>query len=144
MSLLLPDLESEAGAEFWAGTSRGELLIQTCVSCDAPRFPPRPMCPQCQSLDFSWRQASGKGKIWSFVVVHAPVLPAYQDLVPYSVIVVELDESPNLRMVGNLLTRGDGPINEIDPNTIVIGESVEFVFKKVEDVSLPCWTRSKK
>ncbi len=141
ISFLLPDLENEDGAGFWEGTGREQLLVQTCADCDAPRFPPRPMCPQCRSLKFSWIPSSGRGTIWSFVVVHAPVLPAYQDLVPYPVIVVELAENSKIRMVGNLVTGPDGAINEIDPATIVIGESVRVVFKKVDDVMLPVWMR---
>jgi uncharacterized OB-fold protein len=84
---------------------------------------------------------SGKAKIWSFIVPHPPLLPAFQELAPYAVITVELDEEPGLRMVGNLVTSEDGAINEIDPATIEIGEAVEVVFSKVEDVHIPRWVR---
>ena len=43
---LLPDLDDEIAAPFWAGTARGELLVQTCASCGHRRMPPRPMCPR--------------------------------------------------------------------------------------------------
>jgi len=139
---LLPDLESEDAAEFWAGCARGELLVQHCAHCDAPRFPPRPMCPRCRSISSIWKPVSGRGTIWSFVVAHPPLLPAYAELAPYNVIVVALDEDPTLRMVGNLLARPHGPINEVDPATIRIGEPVRVVFQQVEDVSLPSWVRA--
>ena len=71
---------------------------------------------------------SGAGTIWSFVVPHPPLLPAYAELAPYNVIVVALDEDPTIRFVGNLVAGPDGPINEIDPATIAIGEPVEVVF----------------
>ncbi len=136
---LLPELDGEDSAEFWAGTARGELLVQRCGSCDTPRFPPRPMCPVCRSIDVRWAPVSGHGTIWSFVVPHPPLLPAYAELAPYNVIVVELDEDPTLRMVGNLVTGPDGAINEIDPATIEIGAPVRVVFSRVEDVALPRW-----
>ena len=139
---VLPDLESEDAAPFWEGTARGELLVQTCGDCDRRRFPPRPMCPLCRSLVTRWDATSGRATIWSFVVPHPPLLPAYAELAPYNVIVVALDEDPTIRMVGNLLASPDGPINEIDPATIRVGEPVRVVFQQVEDVSLPRWVRA--
>jgi len=139
---VLPDLESEDGAPFWEGTARGELLVQACGDCDRLRFPPRPMCPHCRSLVTRWDAAAGRGTIWSFVVPHPPLLPAYAELAPYNVIVVALDEDPTIRMVGNLLASPDGQINEIDPATIRIGEPVRVVFQQVEDVHLPRWVRA--
>jgi len=139
---LLPDLESEDGAPFWAGTARGELLVQACASCGRWRFPPRPMCPYCRSIEVRWDRASGTATIWAFVVPHPPLLPAYAELAPYNVIVVALDEDPTIRMVGNLLASPDGAINEVDPATIRIGERVRVVFQQVDDVSLPRWVRA--
>jgi uncharacterized protein len=139
---LLPDLESEDGAEFWAGTARGELLVQTCSHCGRRRFPPRPMCPHCRSIEMTWEPMSGRATVWSYVVPHPPLLPAYAELAPYSVIVVELDDDPTIRLVGNLVTGADGAINEIDPATITIGEAVEVVFTQVGDTTLPRWKRA--
>jgi uncharacterized protein len=139
---LLPDVEDPDAAEFWAGCARGELLVQTCASCGLRRMPPRPMCPRCRSLKFRWDEMSGRGTIWSFIVPHPPLLPAYQELAPYNVIIVALDEDPTLRMVGNLVERPDGAINEIGAATINIGDPVRVVFQRVEDVVLPRWIRA--
>ncbi len=76
------------------------------------------------------KRVSGTGTIWSFVVCHPPLLPAYAPFAPYPVITVTLDEGPALRMVGNLVTGPDGAINGIDPATIVIGEPVRAVFSR--------------
>lgn len=140
--LLRPDVEDPHGAPFWEGSARGELLVQACGDCGRRRHPPRPMCPWCRSLADRWEPMSGRGTIWSFVVPHPPLLPAYAELAPYNVIVVTLDEDPTLRMVGNLVTGPDGAIGEIDPETITIGEAVEVVFARVEDVVLPRWRRA--
>jgi uncharacterized OB-fold protein len=139
---LLPDVEDPDAAEFWAGCARGELLVQTCASCGLRRMPPRPMCPRCRSLKFRWDEMSGRGTIWSFIVPHPPLLPAYQELAPYNVIIVALDEDPTLRMVGNLVEGPEGAINEIDPATIQIGDPVRVIFQRVEDVALPRWVRA--
>ena len=138
---LLPDPEDDDAAPFWAGTARGELLVQACADCGQRRLPPRPMCPVCRSLKQRWEKLSGRGTIWSFVVPHPPLLPAYQAFAPYNVVTVALDEDPMLRLVGNLVARANGPINEIDPATIRIGEPVLVVFQQVQDVFLPRWVR---
>jgi len=100
------------------------------------------MCPRCRSLEFHWEPTSGRGAIWSFIVPHPPLLPAYQELAPYNVIVVALEEDPTIRFVGNLVTGPDGQINEVDPAAICIGDPVRVVFHQVEDVTLPRWIRA--
>ena len=140
--LILPDPEDEDAKPFWEGTARGELLVQKCSACGRRRIPPRPMCPDCRSIASEWVELSGKGRVWSYVVPHPPLLPAYTDLAPYNVIAVELDEDPSLRLVGNLVKSANGAINEVDPHSIKIGEPVRVVFAKVEDVHLPRWVRA--
>jgi uncharacterized OB-fold protein len=81
------------------------------------------------------------------VVCHPPLLPGYAAFAPYPVIIVTLAEGHSLRMVGNLVTGPDGAINEIDPATIVIGESVRVIFSLRHRpdgtaVYFPAWVRS--
>ena len=113
---LLPDLDDPTSGPFWAGTARGELLVQACATCgrvadaaaaDVPALP----------LDSrsTWVADVGRGTVWSFVVAHPPLLPAYAELAPYNVVIVALDEDPTIRFVGNLVTGPDGSIGEIDP-----------------------------
>ena len=139
---LLPDLAEPTSAPFWAGTARGELLVQTCGACGRRRMPPRPMCPHCQSTDVTWEPTSGRGRVWSYIVPHPPLLPAYSEFAPYNAIVIELEEDPTIRFAGNLVTSASGAINEIDPTTIVIGEPVRVVFAAIDDVFLPRWVRA--
>ncbi len=136
---LLPDLQDPESAPFWEATARGELCLQRCSGCGRLRMPPRPMCPHCRSTANEWPAVSGRGRIWSFAVVHPPLLPAYAEFAPYPVVVVELDEDPGLRLVGNLVATPEGPINGVDPATIHIGTPVRVVFARVGDVSLPRW-----
>jgi uncharacterized protein len=139
---LLPDLSDATSNEFWLGCARGELLVQACAACGERRMPPRPMCPQCRSTQVRWEPTSGRGRIWSFIVPHPPLLPAFAAVAPYNAIVVELEEDPGIRFVGNLVANADGEINEIDPATITIGENVRVVFHRIDDVTLPRWVRA--
>lgn len=137
--MLLPLVDDDSGP-FWEGTKAGELRMQACGSCGRLRFPPRPMCPTCHSTEVDWRTMSGKGTVWSFVVAHPPLLPAYAEVAPYNVVVVSLDEEPTLRLVGNIVRSANGEINEVDPSTIEIGAPVSVVFPDpVEGISLPRW-----
>ena len=140
---LLPDLSSEVTRGFWEGCAAGELRIQTCADCGQMRMPPRPMCPACRSIARDWTVVSGRGRIWSFVVPHPPLLPAYAELAPYAVATVELVEDPSLRIVGALVA-GPGPdMKAVRLESVEIGDEVEVAFIEVEDVTLPCWASTK-
>jgi uncharacterized OB-fold protein len=133
----LPELDDDT-APFWQAAMRGELVIQACGSCGALRHPPRPMCPRCRSLDVEWRPMSGRATVWSYVVPHPPLLPAFQPFAPYNVCIVSLEEDETIRLVGNLIADEGAPINSVDPATIEVGQRVRVVFDKVaDDVALP-------
>ena len=88
------------------------------------------MCPSCNSFAHTWTPAAGTGVIWSWVVAHPPLLPAFAEIAPYSVVVVELDEG--IRMIGRLL--------ELPNEQIAAGLAVRVDYEDVEDgVALPCW-----
>lgn len=125
----VPELDDVTGP-FWEAAARHELVLQTCSSCGAVRHPPRPVCPACLSWDYTWEPASGRATVWSWVIAHQPVLPAFADKTPYNVAVVELAEG--VRMIGNLLDVADSEIHE--------GMAVEVAWEDVEDdVTLPQW-----
>ena len=129
-------------APFWEAARRGVLSMEVCSSCGKLRFPPRPMCPSCHSRRREWREISGRGQIWSFTVPHPPLLPAFHALAPYNVVVVELEEEPAIRLVGNLVEASSRPINGVSGDSIRIGEPVQAVFVRVaDDVSLIRWVR---
>ena len=139
---LVPDVDDPLTAPFWAACARGELRVQRFVASGRLVWPPRPMDPYSQTLEHEWVEVSGRGRVYSFVVPHPPLLPSYAALAPYNVILVALDEDPTLRMVGNLVASPDHPINAIDPGTITIGEPVRVTFSPVDDVVLPRWMRT--
>jgi uncharacterized protein len=137
----LPELDADS-APFWEAATRGELVIQACSSCGALRHPPRPMCPKCRSLESEWRPMSGRATVWSYVIPHPPLLPAFMPVAPYNVTIVALDEDPLIRLVGNLIADAGAPINSVDPATIEIGTPVQVVFERAaDDVALPRFIR---
>ncbi|GAB7032873.1 OB-fold domain-containing protein [Streptomyces sp. NPDC021749] len=138
--MLLTPVVDDDGAPFWEYAARGELRVQCCTDCDQLRFPPRPCCPHCQSFGSHWRKMSGRGRIWSYVVPHPPLLPAYADLPGYNAVVVELAEAPRIRLVGNLVTAADAPLNSVAPERLRIGAPVKAVFHTPpEGMTVPRW-----
>jgi uncharacterized OB-fold protein len=137
--LTLPPIDEHA-APFFEGCRAGELRMQQCAETGRLIFPPRPMSPFAPHVTPVWTPVSGRGTIWSFVVPHPPLLAPFQDLAPYNVILVALEEDPTVRLTGNLLPAEGGAINELDPATIEIGARVRAVFEQLTDeISVPRW-----
>lgn len=139
---LLPVDDDELTQPFWAGCARGELLMQRFTASGRYCWPPRPMDPDSRTLEYEWVPMSGRGTVWSVTIPHPPLLPAYSEVAPYNVVIVELDEDPHLRMVGNVVASAEAPLNSIDPHSVQIGERVQVVFSPVGDMFLPRWVRA--
>ena len=58
---------------YWDGAKQGELRIQACNSCSENYFPPRPFCPKCGSRDVKVVKASGKGRLYSYIINHSAI-----------------------------------------------------------------------
>ncbi|MEU4890867.1 OB-fold domain-containing protein [Streptomyces sp. NPDC044780] len=130
---LLAPVPDEDGAPFFRYAARGELRVQSCADCGEPRFPPRPCCPHCQSFDSLWTKMSGRGRIWSYVLPHPPLLPGYAAQAPYNVILVELADAPRIRLVGNLVASADAALNSVPPERLRIGAPVKAAFHETDD-----------
>lgn len=140
--MILPDVEHPEAAPFWSGCAAGELRVQACTDCGRRRMPPRPMCPWCRSLAHRWDVMSGEGRVWSVVIPHPPLLPAYGEQAPYNVVVVELADDPAIRFVGNVISGAGAPLNSVEPHEVGIGDALRVVFSQVaDDVWLPQWVR---
>lgn len=112
---------------FWDGCHRHELLVQRCARCRSYWFPPSQICPHCLEENWEWAKASGKGKVYSFVIYHRPYHPGFLNEVPYCVALVELEEGP--RMITNIV----GEIKDIKCEA-----PVEVLFENVtNEVTLP-------
>lgn len=80
---------------FWDGARQGRLMLPWCEDCSQAHYYPRPFCPHCFSPRIEWRQASGHGRIYSYVINHKAAR-GYEDKVPYVIAVVTLNEGPRL------------------------------------------------
>ncbi|MFH9742411.1 Zn-ribbon domain-containing OB-fold protein [Streptomyces roseolus] len=138
---MLTPVVDEDGAPFWEYAARGELRVQACAEedCGELRFPPRPCCPRCQSFAAEWHLMSGRGRIWSYVLPHPPLLPGYAEQAPYNAVLVELAEAPRIRLAGNVVAAPDAPLNSVDPARLRIGAPVRVAFTEIDGLAVPRW-----
>jgi uncharacterized OB-fold protein len=111
---------------FWAGVDDGRLLVQRCNQCSTLRHPPRPMCPECQSLEWSEQELSGNGTIYSWLISKHPTK---LDVEPRTVILVDLKEG--IRLVGNMLPG----------ESAEVGDQVALSFGDFHGMRLPMFTK---
>jgi uncharacterized OB-fold protein len=136
MSLLIPDNDSE-WKEFYAHCRAHRLMLRACAQCGLMRYPPTHACPWCTSLEWTWREVSGRGTIHSYeTVVHA-IQPGFKDATPYTVVLVELDEQRGkptadeaLRIIGNLVK---ADLTMEDEAQVAIGTRVRVVFQDLAE-----------
>jgi uncharacterized OB-fold protein len=111
---------------FWfEGAAAHRLLIQRCTSCGTLRHPPLPACARCRSFEWDTVESSGRGTLFSFVVVHYPKVPAFDYPLPIGL--VELEEGT--RVVAN--------IEGVAPDAIAVGMALQARFIDDGDLSLP-------
>lgn len=96
---------------FWQAAAEGRLLVKQCDDCGEHHHYPRSACPFCGGERLQWRQASGKGTVYSFSVMRRAD-------VPYIIAYVTLAEGPT--MMSNIV--------EADADAVRIGQPVKLKF----------------
>lgn len=118
----------EITAPFFDGARASKLMLQHCAACDSWSFPVRERCPHCFSGTLQWRQASGRGTLYTFAIMHQVMNPGFASSVPYNVSQIDLEEG--VRMVANVV----GVAND----ALRIGMKLEAIFEDVgETVRIP-------
>jgi uncharacterized protein len=115
-------------APFWDAARRGRLVIQRCRDCGELRWPPLVGCPECRGRDTTWDEVAPSGTIWSFVVYHRAFAAALKDEIPYTVVMVELDDGPYV--IGRFVEGSRKP---------TIGDRVTADFAEIDGVPSVRW-----
>ncbi|HEX8968738.1 MAG TPA: Zn-ribbon domain-containing OB-fold protein [Chloroflexota bacterium] len=123
----LPTL-TKLNRPFFEGAHQGELRLQRCGACGHYWFPPSTNCPKCLTTDYAWVPVSGRGRVWSWIVMHQRYFRAFESDLPYNVAFIQLDEGPF--MMSTLVGIAQGDIRCDLP--------VEVVFERATDeISVP-------
>lgn len=62
---------------WWDAVDEGKVLIQRCKGCQTLRHPPRPMCGECQSMEWDSVESTLEGEVLSYTCVRHPHVPGY-------------------------------------------------------------------
>ncbi|HWS75898.1 MAG TPA: Zn-ribbon domain-containing OB-fold protein [Quisquiliibacterium sp.] len=98
---------------FWEASAEGRLLVKACRACGRAHWYPKVVCPFCHSADLEWREASGRGTIYTYSVMRRVE-------VPYVLAYVTLEEGPTL--MTNIV--------DCDVDSVRIGQSVRVRFRQ--------------
>ena len=111
---------------FWDATAQGRLMLPRCNACGQHFFRPEVACTHCFATDWQWVQASGRGTLYSYSIVHKAPAPGFP--VPLVLAVIELDEGPFI--FSNLV--------RCEHDDIRIGMQVQVQFDQVaKEIHLP-------
>ena len=97
---LLPATGDHDTGGFFEAAAREELVVRVCDQCGAFLHVPRAYCHTCGSWEGSWRKVAGTGTLHSWTVADHQVHPAYP--VPYTIVLVDLDDAPGVRLLGHI------------------------------------------
>ncbi len=119
---------TEENRPFWEGCQQGKFLLQYCERCQRYQCYPRLYCMQCGFEGLRWREASGRGVIYSYTIIHQNKSPEFMPDVPYTVAIVQLEEGT--RLLSNIVDSA--------PAELHVDQPVSVVFEAVTDtISLP-------
>jgi uncharacterized OB-fold protein len=97
---LYPRINDRETHSFFEASAQGKLIFRACNSCGHGLHPPTEYCRHCNSWDTAWREASGTGRLYAWTTAVHPVHPGYPT--PYTIVVVQLDDSPDVRLIGHI------------------------------------------
>ena len=126
-----PDTDTQP---YWDAIKNHELRVPKCSDCGLTRWPPQLTCNQCYGENVEWVKMSGRGTLYTYVIIHQAVLPQWRELTPFNVIQVALEEAPHVQIMGNAV--------DMDDSELKVGIPMEIVFDDVtpED-TIPRWRR---
>ncbi len=81
--------------EFWDAAKQKRLLLQYDPEAGKYQFYPRGISLYTGKRNLEWREAAGKGTLFSYTETHIPTR-GFEDIAPYLIALVELDEGVRL------------------------------------------------
>ncbi|MGE0746744.1 MAG: Zn-ribbon domain-containing OB-fold protein [Rhodospirillales bacterium] len=114
--------QTETTRPFWAAAKNGKLMLQYDPDAKAYQFYPRMGSVVTGKRNLEWREASGKGSVFSYTDTLVPSA-GFEDKAPYALVMVDLDEG--VRILANYMN--------YKPEDLKIGRRVKVCWDKLND-----------
>jgi uncharacterized OB-fold protein len=101
---------------------RYRLEAAKCNSCGYISFPPRQVCPECGSREFSEVKLADEGEVLTYTIIRTPP-ENFTDEAPYPIAIVELTDGARL-----LCQIADCKVEDVK-----IGMKVKLEFRKIQE-----------
>ena len=116
-----PDMQA-----FWDAMKEHKFVLWHCKVCGTWYWPMascrnHPNDPFMANME--WKEASGRGKVFTFTVPHWAFHPGFKNDVPYIYALIELEEGPLF----------SSNVINYDANEIKVGLPVQVIFEDVDD-----------
>ncbi|WXG40254.1 MAG: Zn-ribbon domain-containing OB-fold protein [Candidatus Freyarchaeum deiterrae] len=110
-------------SKFWRELpQRYRLEGKKCAQCGKVCFPPRDVCPDCNSNHMIKMALPKTGKIITYTIMHT-VPSNFEIFKPYMIALLELDDGTHLTT----------QLTDCKPEDITLGMDVEAVIRKVSE-----------
>ena len=114
----------ELSKPFWDACNERRLIVQNCTACNRMQYPPEKTCSQCGSANnLGWREVQGRGTVTGHIVIYDSRLRAWQEMQPYNVAIIALEENPDIKFFSNL---PGTPTDEVP-----FGAKAQLIFEEV-------------
>ena len=115
--------------EFWEGIRAGKLLLQYDPDEMSWQFYPRAGSLMTGKRNIEWREATGRGTVYSFTETYVPIA-GFEDRVPYFIAMVDLEEG--VRILANLIN--------VEAKEVTVGMPVKVAFEEItKDANYFCF-----
>ena len=113
---------------YWDAAAEHRLIVPKCGSCDTPRWPPGPFCPQCRSQEVVWVEP-GQGTIYSFNIMPVPSADKQAPPKVRIAALVAYEGLPRVRLVA--------PLIDAAPEDVRIDAPVEMAWLPAANATVP-------
>jgi len=100
---------------------RYRLETKKCCQCGYVAFPPRLVCPECQSQEFEFIKLKPEGKIITFTIIRIPS-DQFSRQAPFAVAIIETVDGARLTT----------QVVDCKLEDIEIGKSVRLIFRRIQ------------
>ncbi len=93
-----------------------------CAKCGFVCFPPRLVCPECGTREFTKANLAEAGTLITYTIIRVPPAP-FEDQAPYAVGLAELDDG--VRLMAQVV--------DCDFGALKVGMRVRLEFRKISE-----------